>query len=478
MLKLAALAAALPLVIAAAAATAQSQPAFDALFADKTMRVDYYHTGSGGREIIALDRVVSDGAWAGSRTQLVDETNLGPYFFEVVDPRTNRAIYSRGFASIYGEWETTGEPAQGVSRTFAESVRFPWPKQPVQLVIKKRDRQNVFHEVWATLIDPASRFVNAADRPVEGKVWTVFESGPAASKVDLVILGDGYAAADLAKFHADVRRLVDRLFATEPFKSRRADFNVRAIDLPMPRSGVNRPRTADFRQTRVGVSYNIFDSERYALTLDNRAMRDVASAAPYDFLEILINEPQYGGGGIFQDQATAAVDTAFAEYIFVHEFGHHFAALGDEYYTSDVAYETGATDRPEPWEPNVTAMKDPGGLKWKDLVQAGTPLPTPWDKATYEKKSAEIQARRRELRARNAPESEMNALFTEEQNWSTPFLKGQEHAGKVGAFEGASYEPKGLYRPETDCIMFSRDDVGFCRVCQRAISRIIDMYSR
>lgn len=461
-----------------ASASAQAPAAFDAHFVDKTMRVDYYHTGSAGRETLALDDVVSDGRWAGSRTQLVDSTNLGPYFFEVIDPQTNRAVYSRGFASIYGEWETTDEAKQGIARTFTESVRFPWPKRAVQLVVKKRDRANAFHEVWSTVIDPNSRFVNPADRVPAGKVWTVFENGPAATKVDLLVLGDGYAEADLPKFHADVKRLTDQLFATEPFKSRKADFNVRAVDLPTPKRGVNRPRTADFRRTPLGVSYNIFDSERYALTLDNRAMREVASAAPYDFLEILINEEQYGGGGIFNDHATAAVDTAFADYIFVHEFGHHFAALADEYYTSDVAYETGVTDRPEPWEPNVTALKDPAALKWKDLVEPGTPLPTPWDKAEYEKKSLEIQARRRELRAKNAPESEMNALFTEELNWSTPFLKGMKSSGKVGAFEGAAYEVKGLYRPEADCIMFTRDKVGFCRVCQRAISRIIDMYSR
>jgi hypothetical protein len=458
---------------------AQAPSGFDTHFADKTMRVDYFHTGGDGREIVSLERVVSDGPWPGSRTRLVDDTNLGPYFFEVIDPRTNTPIYSRGFASIYGEWETTDEPKQGISRSFSESVRFPWPKHPVQVVIKKRDRLNMFREVWSTLIDPASRFVNAADRAPAGKVWTVFESGPAAAKVDLLVLGDGYAEADLPKFHADVKRLTDRLFATEPFKSRKADFNVRAIDLPAPRSGVNQPRTGDFRRTELGISYNIFDSERYALTLDNRAMRDVAAAAPYDFLEILINEEQYGGGGIFNDHATAAVDTAFAEYIFVHEFGHHFAGLGDEYYTSDVAYETGVVaDRPEPWEPNVTALKDPATLKWRDLVVAGTPLPTPWDKAEYERKSAETQARRRDLRATNAPESAMNQLFTEELTWSTAFLKGMKYSGKVGAFEGASYEAKGLYRPEADCIMFTRDQVGFCRVCQRAIGRIIDLYSR
>ncbi len=463
-------------MIATTATTAAAQAVFPTFFTEKTMRLDYYHTG-GGQELFALDQVVSDGPWAGSRTQLVDTTNLGPYFFEVVDCKTNQVIYSRGFASVYGEWETTDEARQGLHRSFHESLRFPWPKQPVQVVVKKRDRANAFREVWTTVVDPASRFVTATEITPAGRVWTVFENGSPATKVDLLILGDGYSEAELAKFHADVKRMTDRLFATEPFKSRKSDFNVRAIDLPTPRSGVNRPRTGDYRRTTLGVTYNVFDSERYAMSLDNRGMRDVASQAPYDFLEILINEQQYGGGGIFNDHATAAVDTAFAEYIFVHEFGHHFAGLADEYYTSPVAYQTGVEDRPEPWEPNVTAMKDVAALKWKDLVDRSTPLPTPWDQAAYDQRSRGIQERRQALRARNAPETEMNALFAEELNWSTPFLAGMTYSHKVGAFEGAAYEAKGLYRPEADCIMFTRDEVGFCRVCQRAIARIIDLYS-
>ena len=461
---------AVAVALLATASVSQAQTAFSAFFAEKTMRVDYYHTG-GGTELFALDRVVSDGPWAGSRTHLLDDTNLGPYFFEVIDRGTNQPIYSRGFASLYGEWETTAEPKQGVHRSFHESVRFPWPKAPVQVVVKRRDRANAFVEVWSTTIDPASRFVTAADAKPAGRVWTVFENGPPATKVDLLILGDGYAEADLPKFHADVKRLTDRLFDTEPFKSRKSEFNVRAVDLPTPRGGVNRPRTADYRRTPLGVSYNVFDSERYALALDNRSMRDIASAAPYDFLEVLINEAQYGGGGIFNDHAAAAVDTAFAEYVFVHEFGHHFAGLGDEYYTSDVAYDTGVPDRPEPWEPNITALADAARLKWKDLVEPGTPLPTPWDKEAFEKRSAEIQARRRALRARNAPESDMNQLFTEEMNWSTPFLAGMTYSRRVGAFEGASVPSRrGCFvpRPTASC---SRATRSASAVCASARSR-------
>ena len=467
----------LALALLAGAPSGQAPQAFDALFLDKTMRLDLVHTGA-DREVVALDRVVSDGPWPGSRTRLVDETNLGPYLFEVIDRATNRVVYSRGFASVYGEWESTAEASAGIRRSFRESLRFPWPKGPVQVVVKKRDAANAFREIWSTLVEPDSRFVNRADRAPIGKVWTVLENGPASAKVDLLVLGDGYTDAELPKFHADVKRLVGELFATEPFKSRRADFNVRAIDLPSDRSGVHRPQAGAHRRTLLGTEYNIFDSERYALVLDDRTLRDVAASAPYDFLEVLINEQHYGGGGIFNSHATAAVDTAFADYIFVHEFGHHFAGLGDEYYTSDVAYETGRSDRPEPWEPNITALKDPARLKWKDLVAPGTPLPTPWDKAAFEKLSAAVQERRRALRASGAPETEMNALLEEERAAESKLLATMPYSGQVGAFEGASYEPKGLFRPEVDCVMFSRDKVGFCRVCRRAIERIIDVYAR
>ena len=467
------------LAAALAVATVGSQPvsSYDRYFAANTMRVDYFHSGGLGSEIVSLDQVVSDGPWPGSRTRLVDDTNLGKYLFEVVDRETNRVLYSRGFASIYGEWETTPESKQ-VHRTFHESLRFPWPRAAVQVVLKKRDSQNSFHEFWSTVVDPDSRFVNRADRKAAGTVWTLFESGSPAEKVDLLLIGEGYTAAQLPKFHADATRLVDALFAVEPFKSRKSDFNVRGLDLPSEESGVNRPQAKSFRRTPLSVEYNIFDSERYMLTYDNRAVRDIAAAAPYEFLEILANETQYGGGGIFNLQATAAVDTGFANYVFVHEFGHHFAGLADEYYTSDVAYETGAAEHPEPWEPNITALRDPAKLKWRDLVEPGTPLPTPWDKDAYETKSREVQAERRELRAKGVPESEIDAHFRDQMAWESKFLGSMTFSGKIGAFEGAGYETKGLYRPEADCIMFTRDPVGFCRVCRRAISRIIDEYSR
>ena len=183
-------------------AYAQTDGWFDAYFVDKTMRVDYFHAGGLETETVALDQIVSDGSWAGSRTRLIDDLNLGKYLFEVIDRRTNRTLYSRGFASIYGEWETTAE-YRARYRTFHESLRFPWPRAPVQVVLKVRDPENGFQQIWSTVIDPDSRFANPADRAPMGEVWPIVESGPPSEKVDVVVIGEGYATSELSKFHRD-----------------------------------------------------------------------------------------------------------------------------------------------------------------------------------------------------------------------------------------------------------------------------------
>jgi hypothetical protein len=443
----------------------------------RTLRVDYYHTGTATTEVFSLDRIVVEPTpWPGNPARAVDDTNLGKYLFEVVDRASNRVVYSRGFASIYGEWETTGE-AKSAARTFQESLRFPLPAAPVQVVLKKRDARNAFREVWSLLVDPADIFVDRAAPPPAGPALELLRNGDPAAKVDLLILGDGYTAADRPKFERDARRLVDILFSYEPFKSRKADFNVWGLCPPAGASGIARPSTGVYRRSPVGATYDAFGSERYVLTFDNRAFRDLASQAPYDVVEILANGQTYGGGGIFNLYATVAADSAWAPYVFVHEFGHHFAGLADEYYTSDVAYLP-AADRVEPWEMNVTALLDAALLKWKDLVTPGTPLPTPWNKEAFEAHSRDVQAKRRAIRAANRPEAEMDALFRVQQAEETAMLKAEPHAHAVGAFEGAMYEARGYYRPQVDCVMFTRNEVPFCAVCRRALEKVIDLYSQ
>ncbi len=446
--------------------------------APRTMRVDYFHTGNAASEVFGLDRVVLEPLpWPGNPKRPLDDTNLGKYFFEVIDRGSNRVVYSRGFASIYGEWELTDE-AKEARRTFSESLRFPAPAGPVQVVLKKRDAENAFREIWTFTLDPKDMFIDSSAPASPGPLIEIQKSGDSADKVDFLILGDGYTAAERGKFEKDARRLAEMLFAVSPFKERRGDFNVWALCPPSEESGISRPSTGVHRRSRIGATYDAFGSERYVLTFDNRSFRDVASFAPYEFVEILTNSRTYGGGGIFGLYSTVAADSLWSPYVFVHEFGHHFAGLADEYFTSAVAYGPAPAKRVEPWEPNVTALLDPKNLKWKDLVLPDTPIPTPWVKEEFEKTSRELQKRRREIRAANGPEDQMDALFKQEQVYETKELGTDRYSGKVGAFEGALYEPTGYYRPQEDCIMFTRDEVPFCAVCKRALTGVIDLYSR
>ncbi|MDT5269169.1 MAG: hypothetical protein QOH49_1355 [Acidobacteriota bacterium] len=451
-------------------------PAAGARQTTRTMRLDFYHTGTSAEEVFSLDRaVVEPLPWPGNPRHAVDDSNLGKYLFEVRDAKTNRILYSRGFASIYGEWETTDEAKQ-TRRTFQESLRFPAPDSPVQVVLKKRDKQNLFREVWTIGLDPSDIFIDRSTLKAPAPLIEIQRNGDSASKVDFLIIGDGYTAAEAAKFERDARRMTEVLFNTSPFKERRRDFNVWALCPPAAASGVSRPSTGVYRDSPLGATYDAFGSERYVLTFDNRALRRAASFAPYEFVEILVNNRTYGGGGIHNLYSTVAVDNAYANYVFVHEFGHHFAGLADEYYTSSVAY-TPAAERTEPWEPNVTALLDPAALKWKDLVAPDTPIPTQWGKEAFETYSREIQERRRQIRSERKPEEVMEALFHEELEHEQGMFAREKYNGRVGAFEGANYEAKGFYRPEVDCIMFTRTN-HFCAVCRRAIEHVIDMYSR
>ena len=440
------------------------------------MRLDYNHTGNAKQELFSLDRVIIEPLpWPGDLHQTIDTTNLGKYFFEVRDQKTNRVLYSRGFASVYGEWETTDE-AEKMLRSFHESLRFPAPESPVVIVLKKRDAKNEFREVWTSVVDPNDIFIDRSKPRAPAPLISIQKMGEPADKVDFLILGDGYTHAESKKFESDTRRLIEILFSTSPFKEHRKDFNVWALCPPAEESGISRPSTGVYRDSPLGTTYDTFGSERYVLTFDNRALRKTAQFGPYEFVEILANNRTYGGGGIFNLYSTVAADNSFADYVFVHEFGHHFAGLADEYYTSSVAYAP-VTRRLEPWEPNATALLDPTNLKWKDLISPGTPIPTPWNKEAFENYSREIQKRRAELRKDKRPESEMEALFREELKQEQTMFAKENYAGKVGAFEGAMYETRGYYRPEIDCIMFSRTN-HFCAVCRRAIERIIELYSR
>ncbi len=440
----------------------------------RTLRLDYVHGGDAKNETFAVARVVEEPLpWPGDPDRAVDDSNLGKYKAEVRDA-DGKVLYSRGFASIFGEWQDTDE-ATKLQRAFEESVRFPEPAGPVTVHLLRRQADMGWKELWSCPVDPKAQSVERGAPPSAGALIPILKNGDPSHKVDFLILGDGYTAKERPKFIKDAKRLAATLFAYEPYKSRKADFNVWALCPASKESGISRPSTGIHKRSALGCTYDAFGSERYILTFDNRAFRDAASQAPYDFVEILVNGRTYGGGGIHQLYGTVASDNAFSPYVFVHEFGHHIAGLADEYYTSDNYYNPSAA-RPEPWEPNVTA--DPQHPKWADLIAPGTPLPTPWKKAEFEAYSLGIQKRRRAIRAANQPEAVMEALFTEERAHESTLLGTDANSAKVGAFEGGDYYATGYYRSQEDCIMFTRDlSAGFCAACRKAIGSVITQYT-
>lgn len=441
----------------------------------RTMRLDFFHSGNRETEMFSLDQVVFEALpWTGNMHQPVDRTLRGKYLFEISDP-SGKVTWSRSFSSIYGEWETTGE-AREMNRTFHESLRFPAPTSQFTVTLKKRGAGNRFESIWQIDIDPADYMHHRESAAYADDVVAIVNNGDPAMKVDLLLLGDGYTAGERDEFIARAKELTDILFATSPFRERKADFNVWALAPAAAQSGVSRPSTGIYRDSPVGATYDAFRSERYVLTLDNKKWRRIASSTPYDFVEILTNTETYGGGGIYGLYSTAAANSEWAPYLFVHEFGHHFAGLADEYYTSSVAYEAPETIT-EPYEPNVTALLDPDNLKWKHLVAPSTPLPTPWAKEAYEEHSIALQAKRARMRAENVPEAEMNQLFGENQAFVEDLFADGPYRDAVGAFEGANYQARGYYRSAQNCLMFTRSEQ-FCSVCAAAIEKVIDEYSR
>lgn len=442
----------------------------------RTMRVDYFHTGDVDTEIFSLDQVVLEPLpFPGNLRQPIDTTLRGKYAFEIIDAESGATAWSRSFSSIYGEWETTGE-ARDMHRTFHESVRFAAPEQPFDLVIRKRDADNRFREVWRLRLDPNDYLVHEESDAWSDALVAIEVNGDPADKVDVLLLGDGYTAHETDQFIERAKALAESLFATSPFRERRSDFNIWALAPAAAESGVSRPSTGVYRDSPAGTSYDAFRSERYVLTYANKDWRRIASSAPYDFVEILTNTDTYGGGGIYGLFSTAAANNAYADYLFIHEFAHHFAGLADEYYTSSVAYEAPETIT-EPYEPNVTALLDPENVKWKHLVAENTPLPTPWPKDEYEEHSLAYQEKRANMRTENVPESAMTALFDDNQRIVEGMFSAAPYRDRIGAFEGAIYQAQGYYRSEQNCIMFTRTDY-FCRVCSDAIEAVIDEYTQ
>lgn len=407
----------------------QAQVRFLDHFEPHAMRLDLLHVGTPDRDEYALDSVRWEPYWGGPYAHLAEMPDLGVHRVSVFDAKTGKLLYRQGYASLFAEWQTTGEK---LCRAMEEVVRFPWPKMPVDVVIEARKKDGTWREAWRMGVDPAACMIDHSVTGFDTKVLELAVNGPPDATVDILILGDGYTDAEDEKFSRDARRFARILFETAPYRDLKDRISVRAVRAPSRQSGVDEPRRGRFVDTGLSVTFNTFDSARYMSTTRMRTLRDLAALAPYDAIMVMANTSRYGGGGIFGQYAIFPSDNEFDEYVFTHEFGHAFAGLADEYYSSSVAYSDFYPRGVEPWEPNITALLPGQPLKWAKYLTRGVPIPTPND---------------------------------------------PKYASVVGVFEGAGYSAKGLFRPALDCKMFSKSNVGFCPVCQGAIRDLILLLS-
>jgi len=492
LLALAVLILALP-AMAAAAPAPQSQPPFDEFFVDKALRIDLYQSGDAKAESLTIHRISEEALWPESKTGLLPPFDYGRYVYKVYDAASNRLVFSRGFDTMFAEYRTTSPAIAGTVRVFERSVRFPLPKRPVLFVIEQRDKRSLLHPVFSQIIDPSDYHIIRERAGQPDGIYEARITGDPHDKVDLVFLAEGYLAGDQEKFKADVDRMTDALFGIEPYKSLEDRFNVRGVFRASAERGMDEPRQRSYRKTVFDASFNAFDLDRYMLIEEDHLMHDIAAQAPYDVLAVLVNSPRYGGGSIGLDYCVTTVDHPSSAQVFVHELGHSFAYLADEYYQSEVSYNDFYPKGVEPLEPNITALLDPEHVKWADLLSPGIAVPTEYGKERIEALQAELRdsraARGKALEAANKMSAtgrdirKIEARFKAAEDALATKIAGvrAEYASlvdQVGVFEGAGYASKGLFRSMIYCLMIDSPKNQFCKVCERAIARMIGFYSR
>lgn len=403
---------------------------YDDHFTAERLRIDFVFAGNSTSQNIYLDGLKMESAWSGSRTSLIAPFDYGEYRLEV-KTKEGKLIFSTGFNNLFQEWRTTAEAAV-TPRAFSGSCRIPFPKESVAVIVSEREKQTgKFRQISSFQIDPKDKLINR-ERENNFKTISLHNSGDPANKVDLLFIAEGYTAEQMEKFRADAQRFVSYLFETEPYKSRKNDFNIWAVESVSAESGPDIPHQGIWKNTAAASNFYTFRLDRYLTAPDHKKVSSIASESPCDAMYVIVNTDKYGGGGIYNYYGLSMADHATASQVFVHEFGHSFAGLGDEYYTSEVAYEDFYNLKTEPWEPNLTTLVD-FDRKWKKMIDKITPVPTPND-----------------------------AKFI----------------GVTGVFEGGGYMSKGIYRPALDCRMKSNTAPGFCEVCVKAIGDMIDYYTK
>ena len=407
-------------------ASMKAQVHFDDFFTTKTLRIDYLLGGNNIEENVFLYQMKQEPNYGGPRLHLIDGDSTGTYRYAVYDSASGSLIFSKGFCTLYQEWRGTPE-AKKVRKAYPMSATLPFPKHTILFTIDLSEYSTgKFQRIFSTYINPDDYFI--LKEPVTPyKTRKIVDNGDPATKVDIVFIAEGYTRDEMKKFRQDANRMASYMLSIQPYSEYRDRFNFYAVESPSVSSGVEIPGSGTYVNTSVNSSFYTFDMDRYLTTPDTWDMYDIAANAPYDAIVVLDNSTRYGGGGFYNHYCQSTVDNKLSEIVLVHEFGHSFGGLADEYYTSEVTYSDFYNLRVEPWEPNITTNVD-FGRKWQNMIPHGTPVPTP-----------------REPQFREV----------------------------VGMFEGGGYVGKGVYSPMMDCRMKSNEAKGYCPVCREALVKRI-----
>lgn len=399
-------------------------------FADKTLRVDYIFNGNASGQAICLDGLSALPTWAGRKHHLAELPLQGNGQIIMRNAASGKTIYTTSFSSLFQEWLETDE-ARNVTKGFENTFLLPYPLQPVEIEITLLDPRCNVRASMKHIVHPNDVLIEQkGNSHITPHKYLLHNDSPEKC-IDVAILAEGYTLQEMQTFYEDADIACKSIFDHEPFKSMKKRFNVVAVASPSTDSGVSVPRLNEWKHTAFGSHFSTFYSDRYLTTSRVKAIHDALAGIPYEHIIILANTEEYGGGGIYNSYTLTTAHHPMFRPVVVHEFGHSFGGLADEYfYDNDVMTDTYPLDI-EPWEQNISTQVD-FAAKWKDMLSENTPVPTP----------AEVS-----------------------ENYPT------------GVYEGGGYSAKGIFRPAENCRMRTNEYPAFCPVCQRALRRIIEFYT-
>lgn len=404
---------------------------YESLFDDATLRLDYIYAGTAEEQAIYLSGMKTYNGWYGKRINMNRLPLEGNGTITVTDTSGQDTIYRHSFSTLFQEWQST-EEATKVAKSFENTLLIPMPKKEVQVTVELKNMHNGQKACLKHRIDPKDKLIRVHDQKETMPYTYLRKAGDSKDKIDVVFVPEGYTAEEMEQFRHDCKESIASMLRHKAFAARKDRFNFIAVDAPSRHSGVSIPKNNEWKNTALGSHFDTFYSERYLTTPNISKLYDILDGIPCESIIILANTDEYGGGGIYNNYMLSAARGPGYKSVIVHEFGHSFAGLADEYFYDD-QYETYYPAGIEPWEQNLTTLTD-FGSKWKDMLPQGTSVPTPAD--------------------------------------------GKDIHTKVGVYEGGGYQSQGVYRPAQDCRMKTNEAPDFCPVCSRAIQRVIDFMSR